>query len=257
MTEDAVHISEAQKRQYREEGYVILEHVIPDEHLEALRAECQRFIDDMHAEMDRRGTDTLGISHRNKRYFVAGVQARRPRVHDFVFSDLMAGICRATIGDEAYLYWDQYVVKAAEVGMKFSWHQDSAFNATAPHRPYVSVWCALDDMTRDNGTTFILPYSRAGSRELIPHTKEEGTNDLVGYRGDDPGEIVLVPAGSIALFSSFTLHRSGVNETDKMRRVYLVQFSPEIVQKADGSGPAGGSEQFLHSGRRCDIRRST
>jgi ectoine hydroxylase-related dioxygenase (phytanoyl-CoA dioxygenase family) len=161
----------------------------------------------------------------------------------------MASICRATIGDEAYLYWDQYVVKAAEVGMKFSWHQDSAFNTTAPHQPYVSIWCALDDMSEANGTTYILPYSRAGTRERIAHTKEEGTNDLVGYRGDDPGEIVLVPAGSIAVFSSFTLHRSGINKTDRMRRVYLVQFSPEIIQKADGSGPAGGTTQFLHNGQ--------
>jgi ectoine hydroxylase-related dioxygenase (phytanoyl-CoA dioxygenase family) len=250
MTTETVSISKAQQRQYQDEGYVILEHVMPDEHLQVLREECQRFIDEMHAEMDRQGTDTLGISHRNKRYFIAHAAARSPRIRSFVFSDLLADICRATIGDEAYLYWDQYVVKAAEVGMKFSWHQDSAFNATAPHRPYVSIWCALDDMTEANGTTYILPYSRAGTRERIEHTKEEGTNDLIGYRGDDPGEIVLVPAGSIALFSSFTLHRSGVNTTDQMRRVYLVQFSPEVIQRADGTGPAGGTEQFLHHGRR-------
>ena len=250
MTTETVYVGEAQRRQYQEEGYAILERIIPDEHLQALRDECQRFIDEMHAEMDRERTDTLGISHRKKRYFVAHVAARSPRAHAFVFSDLMADICRATIGDEAYLYWDQYVVKAGEVGMKFSWHQDSAFNSTARHRPYVSIWCALDDMTEANGTTYMLPYSRAGTRELIAHTKEEGTNDLIGYRGDDPGEIVRVPAGSIALFSSFTLHRSGVNATDKMRRVYLVQFSPEIIRKADGSGPAGGTEQFLHHGQR-------
>ena len=61
-----------------------------------------------------------------------------------------------TIGDEAYLYWDQYVVKAAEVGMQFSWHQDSAFNTTAPHRPYVSIWCALDDMTEEPKVCLVL-----------------------------------------------------------------------------------------------------
>ena len=134
--------------------------------------------------------------------------------------------------------------------MKFSWHQDSAFNATAPHRPYVSIWCALDDMSEANGTTYILPYSRAGTREPVEHTKEEGSNDLVGYHGDDPGDVVLVPAGSIALFSSFTLHRSGVNATDHMRRVYLVQFAPDIIMKADGSGPAGGTDLFLKDGQR-------
>ena len=163
MTTEMIHISDAQKQQYQEEGYVILERVIPAEQLQTLRDECQRFIDDMHAEMESKGTDTLGISHRHKRYFIAHAAARSPRIYAFVFSDLMADICRATIGDEAYLYWDQYVVKAAERGMKFSCIKDSAFNAIAPHRPYVSIWCALDDMSEANGTTYILPYSRAGN----------------------------------------------------------------------------------------------
>jgi len=249
MTTKTVTITEPQKQQYQEEGYTILRDVLTPEYLQILRDECQQFIDAMHAEMDREGTDTLGISHRNKRYFVAKAASRSPRIHDIVFSDVMAEICRATIGDEAYLYWDQYVVKAAEVGMKFSWHQDSAFNTTAPHKPYLSIWCALDDMSAANGTTYVLPYSRAGTRERVEHIREEGTNDLIGYHGDDPGDIVEVPAGSMAVFSSFTLHRSGVNTTNKMRRVYLVQFSPEIIQKPDGSGPAGGAEPFLHHGK--------
>ena len=37
----------------------------------------------------------------------------------FIFSDLMADICRATIGPDAFLFLDQYVVKAAEKGMSF------------------------------------------------------------------------------------------------------------------------------------------
>jgi ectoine hydroxylase-related dioxygenase (phytanoyl-CoA dioxygenase family) len=250
MTTETTTITEAQKRQYHEDGYTILRNVLTQGSLQTLRDECQKFIDAMHTEMDREGTDVLGISHRNKRYFVPHAVSGSPSIRDIVFSDVMADICRATIGDESYLYWDQYVVKAAEVGMKFSWHQDSAFNSTAPHRPYVSIWCALDDMTEANGTTYILPYSRAGTRGLTEHKREEGTNDLVGYQGDDPGDIVLIPAGSVAVFSSYTLHRSGVNTTDRMRRVYLVQFSPVIIQKADGSGPAGGTEQFLHNGQR-------
>ena len=41
-------------------------------------------------------------------------------VRRFIFSDPMAEICRATIGPEAFLFLDQYVVKAAEKGMSFS-----------------------------------------------------------------------------------------------------------------------------------------
>ena len=51
------------------------------------------------------------------------------------------------------------------------------------------------------------------------------TNDRIGYEGTDPGLPVLVPAGSLAVFSHQTLHRSGANTTKNMRRVYLAQYS--------------------------------
>ena len=41
---------------------------------------------------------------------------------------------------------------------------------------------------------------------------------MVGYFGDDPGDPVIVPAGSIACFSSTLFSRSGINATDRMRR---------------------------------------
>lgn len=247
---ETARITEDQKRQYREEGYFILESALPDEYLQTLREQCQRFIDRMDAEMDRQGVDVLGINHRNNRYFVAHPSLESPEIRAIVFGELFAEICRATVGPDAWLYWEQYVVKAAEVGKKFSWHQDSAFGQAAPHRPYVSCWCALDDMSEANGTVYVMPYPRQGTREVVPHAKEEGTNDLVGYAGDDPGEIVEVPAGGIAVFSSTNLHRSGVNTTDKMRRVYLAQYSGELIQSRDGSGPFGRAEAFLKDGVR-------
>jgi ectoine hydroxylase-related dioxygenase (phytanoyl-CoA dioxygenase family) len=243
-------ITDEQRRQYQEEGYFILERGLPDEYVQTLRQECQRFIDKMHAEMDAAGTDTLGINHRNKRYFVAHPSKESAAIREILFSEVFAEICRATIGPEAYVYWEQYVVKAAEVGMKFGWHQDSAFGQAAPHKPYVSCWCALEDMSDENGTVYVLPYSRAGTRDLVPHFKEESTNDLIGYNGDDPGVMVEVPAGGIAVFSSHTLHRSGVNTTDRMRRVYLAQYSPELVQLRDGTGIFGRGEPFLKDGER-------
>src|SRR5689334_12361012 len=113
----AITITEDQREQYREEGYFILEGVIPDRHLELLRSECDGFIERINRQMDTAGTDTLGINHRDSRYFIANCIQERPALGEFIFSDLMADICRATLGDDAYLFWNQYVVKCAEVGM--------------------------------------------------------------------------------------------------------------------------------------------
>jgi ectoine hydroxylase-related dioxygenase (phytanoyl-CoA dioxygenase family) len=77
---------------------------------------------------------------------------------------------------------------------------------------------------------------------------------MVGYFGDDPGEPVVVPAGSIACFSSVCLHRSGANETDRPRRVYLAQYSSEPILTEDGSQLRHLAEPFLEGGKRvCGV----
>jgi len=242
-------VTEAQKRQFREEGYCVLERVIPEGHLELLRTQCQRFIDAMDARMDAAGTDVFGINHRGRRYFVSNCFREEPRLREFLFSELMADICSQTLGDDAWLFWEQYVVKGAGGGMKFSWHQDSGYVGYPDHKPYLTCWCALDDMTEDNGTVRILPFSRIGVRTWVKHVKEPGTNDEVGYFGTDPGVPVIVPAGSIALFTSVSFHASSANTTGRMRRAYLAQYSAEPILTADGTKLWGNAEPLLRVGR--------
>lgn len=241
-------IGEQQKRQYIEEGYFIVERAIAGEILEDLRHECRRFIDEINAEMDAAGQTVSGINHRDKRYFIANRHAKSEKLRRFLFGERMADICRATIGPDAYLFVEQYVVKCAEVGMKFAWHQDSGY-VGHDHTPYLSAWCALDDMSEANGTIYVLPYSRAGGKNRVEHRKENGSNDMVGYFGDDPGIPVIVPAGSIVCFSSTLFHRSGANTTRKPRRSYLCQYSPNVIMNKEGTAPWNTATPFLRDGR--------
>jgi ectoine hydroxylase-related dioxygenase (phytanoyl-CoA dioxygenase family) len=244
-------ISSEQREQYREEGYFILEGVVPDHHLTMLREECQHYIEKEDAELSRREDNQRGITHMGKRYFISDQHKQNERLKDYIFSDLMAEVCRATVGPEAYLFWEQYVVKGAEVGMKFSWHQDSGY-VGYDHTPYMSCWCALDDMSEENGTVYVLPFSRAGTRTREDHVVEQGSNDKVGYFGDDPGVPVIVPAGSLAVFTSVTFHRSGANTTDQMRRVYLTQYSGSPIYTEDGSKLWGNAVRFVENNKRTE-----
>ena len=227
-------LTQEQTEQYRTQGFCVLERCLSAEDLESLRAECARFIREIEAEMDAQDVDVLDLSHRNKRYFIGGRSRESPVQRAFLFGDLMAEITRAVLGDDVYLFNEQYVVKSADVGMSFGWHQDSGYIGHR-HRPYLSCWCALDGMTEENGTVYVLPYDRAGTREMVPHERQEGTNDLVGYDGEDPGIPAIVPAGSIVLFSSCTFHRSAANTTPNMRRVYLAQYSAEPILNREGT----------------------
>ncbi len=242
-------ITREQKQQFAEEGYFILENAIPEHHIALLRSECQSFIDKADAKMDAEGTDHLGLNHRNSRYFVANCFREQTSLREFLFSDLMAEICRATLGDEAYLFWEQYVVKGVEAGKAFSWHQDSGYVGHPEHKAYLTCWCALDDMSEANGTVHLLPFSRSGIRTWVQHIRDEASGDKIGYFGDDPGIPVIVPAGSIAVFSSYSFHSSGTNTTDKMRRVYLAQYSCEPLTDREGTKLWGNAEPLLVSGQ--------
>jgi ectoine hydroxylase-related dioxygenase (phytanoyl-CoA dioxygenase family) len=239
-------VTDEQREQFQREGWFILENCVPAEHLELLRESSQFFIDRTHAEMDAKGTDRILLSARGKRYFAGDCYQALPSMGRFIFSELTADICRATIGQEAYLFCDQYVVKGTDKDSAFSWHQDSGYvHMDSPM--YVSCWVTLDDVTLENGTVFLLPYSQLGIKTVVKHVRDPRTNDMVGYFGSDPGIPAVVPAGSIVVFSSYVFHRSGPNLTDKLRRVYLAQFTPQIIRGPDGR-QWGQSVPFLKDG---------
>ena len=245
-------ITDEQVEQYQREGWFILESVIPAPALAALQAECMRLVAQFESEMLAKGETSHNISHYKKRYFISNRSASSPIMTEFLYSDLMAELCCALLGDTAYLFNEQYVVKAADADTKFAWHQDSGYVGHY-HRAYLSLWCALDDMSVENGTVYILPYSRDGrgnSDDITDHQREEVSNDQVGYRGDDPGEPAIVPAGSIVVFSSRTFHRSGPNMTDQYRRCYLAQYSAEPIMNRDGTGYHARAEPILQNGER-------
>ena len=242
-------VTGAHRDAFEKEGFFVLEGVVPAPHLQLLRDKVGENIARIDAEMESKGVEKLGINHKGSRYFVQPYKNGDTEIGTFLFSDLMAEITRATLGDNVYLFHEQYVVKAAEKGGKFSWHQDSGY-VGHDHKPYLTCWVTLDDVTEKNGTVYLLPYERAGTRHRIEHRVDEESNDKVGYFGDDPGDPIIAPAGSVACFSSTVFHRSGPNTTDKMRRVYLPQYSAEPIMKADGGALWNLAEPFIVDGER-------
>lgn len=229
--------------QYQAEGYFIINDAIAPDDLELLRSGAQFSMDRLDAAFDEAGVDRLGINARGKRYFSNMVYQELPQLRRFAFGDTMAEICRAVLGPEAYLFWEQYVIKAADPDTAFAWHQDSGY-VHENHDPYLTCWIPLDDVNEENGAVYLLPYSRSGIRSYIRHLRSE-KGDEVCYFGSDPGMPVVASAGSIVCFSSTVIHRSGPNLTDRLRRVYLLQYSQDVIMNQAGTEPWGSFEQFL------------
>src|ERR1700677_68254 len=101
---------EAETAQFASEGYAVFEGVLDGGVLEMLRGQCAGFIEREDARMDAAGVDSIGITHRGRRYSANECQRTQPQLRSLLFSPLMADICRAALGEDAYFFLDQFVV---------------------------------------------------------------------------------------------------------------------------------------------------
>jgi ectoine hydroxylase-related dioxygenase (phytanoyl-CoA dioxygenase family) len=227
-------IYQQQAEQYAQEGYALFENVLQAPMLAMLREQCDVCLAREDARMDELGVDSVGLTHRGKRYFVAQCQRVQPVLRQLLFSSLMADVCRATLGFDAYFFLDQFVVKCADGGLPFSWHQDSGYvvgNGGPPdHLPYVSFWVPLDDTTAADGAVKLVPFSSyPRARSILPHRRNLETDDLATEVDESKVLTVQAAAGSILALSSRLLHATGPNPGSRTRRVYLAQYTPEVM----------------------------
>lgn len=231
------------------DGFCVLEKAIPEPALAALDASCQAYLEEHTGLMQQVGAEVLGLTHKDRRYFLPSWHDPDSEVGRFLFGDLMKEIVGRLLGPEAYLFLELFVVKSGRIGMPFGWHQDSGYLLGQAHEPYLSLWCALDDATAENGALHVLPWSEGGPREVLPHHKDKSSGDLVGYTGDDEGVIVPVSQGGIVAMSSTLFHRSGPNTTDHPRRAFLVSYSAHPILNPQG-GLWNRAVPFLSAGGR-------
>jgi ectoine hydroxylase-related dioxygenase (phytanoyl-CoA dioxygenase family) len=225
---DLVAITQA----FRRTGYCIVEDALGAHERAALAAACDALLAE---KSDDGGGKFHDIGRGNARRFLRQRHADFPAVTAFVFGATMRALATVLLGGPAYLFNEQFVVKAARTGASFAWHQDGAYVGFA-HKPYVTAWIALDDATEANGCVHVLPCDLDRAQDIVPHRWDADGKERVGYDGPDRGVPAAMRAGSLVVFSSTTLHRSGANTTGRPRRAYLCQYSPEpIIDPATGA----------------------
>lgn len=233
-------IPHAAVEQFRRDGYLILERCLLATDLALLQRCCDELLAAGKATVD-------AVSGARPHKFLFGAAGQKPELDRINFGPLLAELCRQTLGPDVWHINDQYSYKDARTGGTFGWHQDGGYIG-APHKLYLTVWIALCDMYEQNGTIRVVPRSRAKVQGTIAGAKEM----LTGYEkyiGDDPGELVNVPAGSLAAFHSDIFHVSGHNVSDRPRTAYITQYAAEPVCGKPGQGLALTGRPFLRNGR--------
>ena len=217
--------------EFARQGYRVFADAISSEDLATLRTTCDTLLDE---PIDDGGKDRHKIGLGAARRFLAHRHEEFPALERFITGPQIAEMTRSLLGQDAFLFNEQFVVKGAGKGASFAWHQDSAY-VGFDHQPYLTVWMALDDATEDNGCVYLIPRDIEAKPGIDPHEWQDDTNELNGYFGDEPGIPMTCKAGTIVVFSSLTLHRSGANTTPNPRRAFIAQYSPEpIIDPATG-----------------------
>lgn len=237
------------KQKFQKDGYFIMHNAIDKNMLTKLQNECDRLVDIERKKL-KIHSDPTSIN-KQERFFIKEWTPENQVLTEFLFSKLMSDICLNILGDNAQLFYEQFVVKGAEKGGVFGWHQDSGY-VGFDHTPYLSCWIALDDINEENGTIYVLPNSFGYNTKIQSHNRNT-IGDKIGYTGNEPGIPAIVKAGDIVCFSSLTLHRSGHNKTNKNRRAYLAQYSSTPIVLPDGSGYHALAEPILINGERATL----
>jgi phytanoyl-CoA hydroxylase len=221
-------ITEEQKRTLDEQGYFLLEGVFTQAEMDELAARIEAH-QQRHEEAIRQQGGTQGISRAEEITFTSHLAENDEGIKAFCQRPEFVAITTALLGNDIDLYWNQSVFKMPEGEKQFPWHQDDGYTPVTPS-PYLTLWLALNDATIENGCVSVLPGSHR--KGLVPH--ERTPIGLACHSLDDPDQGVPVPvkAGSMAVFYSLTMHKSGVNRSKGPRKAYIIQYSKAGLKNA-------------------------
>jgi ectoine hydroxylase-related dioxygenase (phytanoyl-CoA dioxygenase family) len=215
-------LSDAQAKQFNDEGYVVLEDVLDLDVIDELRAELDAYEAKTTAFLREQESGRLTIAEDGAITFTTHVVARNAVARAFSALPLFVDLCLDLIGPDVNLYWDQAVYKKPEKPRRFPWHQDNGYAYVEPQQ-YLTCWVPLTDATLENGCPQVARrLHRLGTMQHL-------YVDPLGFEClDDPDDVAVaeVRAGGVVVFSSLTPHLTGPNTTDAVRKAYILQYAP-------------------------------
>ncbi|MES2202129.1 MAG: phytanoyl-CoA dioxygenase family protein [candidate division FCPU426 bacterium] len=224
-------ISDKDMQQFKELGYFVTPPAFPEATLAAMRADFDRMWRERIAEAEKAGIQK-DIDLARNRVFIGQTHTRSEVVKEFVKSPIYLEACSKFIGPDADLYYNQAVIKAADKGKHFGWHQDSGYKVTKPLE-YITCWTAIGRSSLDMGCIWVLPKSH--KLGLVKHAGNDKDSSYDAVMESEEGAIpVEMEAGQVAIFSSLLLHKSGPNTSKNVRYGFVPQYHVPGVVGEDG-----------------------
>lgn len=235
-------ITEDQKREYREQGYLLFRNLLSKEEV-AILQDALTEINAMEGPQVKRENPEAPPSivyapHALSKQFDA--LSRLPRI---------VGTVEALLGEEAYIYQSRVNLKMPFASDGWSWHQDF----TAWHRgdgmptpKAMMVAVFLHDCTPSNGPLLVIPGSHSDDLDEILSRER----DVPGYKAQRvPLDVIeelatkstiidlSAPAGSVAFIHPTLMHGSSANLTPWPRSISYFNFNTVSNKPTDNRRP--------------------
>jgi ectoine hydroxylase len=221
-------LNNAQKRQFDEDGYLVIKNQISGDWLEKIRAEITRF--EAEAAMLTSSNERLDLedSHtqENPRLRRIKLPHKISKIMlDLMYSDVVLGPARDLIGPNLRLHTTKLNMKSAGYGAAVEWHQDYAFY---PHTndDIIAIGICIDDMAAENGPLMVFPGSHKGP--VFDHHVDGvfAGAMMLEENGLNPQDALQLtgPAGSISIHHGRIVHGSALNTSKQARRILFYEM---------------------------------
>ena len=216
-------ISDEQTAQYQRDGHILLDDVLPAEHIPPYRDAITQTVSERNKETRAlKDRDTYGRAFLQ----TTNLWEYNDVVKEYVMAKRFARIAARLMGVERVrLYHDQALFKEAGGGIT-PWHQDQHYWPLATNKT-VTMWMTLADIHADMGTLRFASGSHVeGYLGDIPISDESEAQlrAFVAHKGFTLAQADAMRAGAATFHSGWTLHSAPPNVSERMRPAMTVIY---------------------------------
>ena len=250
-------LTQAQRESYFEDGYLLLESIIPMDIVEKLRRTTEEMVDRTRGIAKSDDVWDLEPGHSAESPRLRRLSApvdHHPYYWEYCSQSLLGDIVADLVGPDVKFHHSKLNFKWAKGGTEVKWHQDIQF---WPHTNYspLTVGTYIYDCGLDQGPLGVIPGSHKG--ELFHQFDEAG--NWTGCLSDEDLKTVDVskavylpgPAGSLTIHNCRTVHGSKLNESPNGRPLLLYAFSSADAMPYTGNPIRSSHDQEIIRGKRA------
>lgn len=225
-------LTASELKHYEENGFVLIPDFFSVEELSDMNEELDNLSQSNDARLQVQG------EHEG---FIYQLALLTDKTKGFAEDDRVLNLIEDIVKPGISIFSSKLLTKLPHSESVCHWHQDDAYyNEVVDSNTRMSIWVPLQDTNEENGCLWVVPGSHKTGIQSYT-TKDNGTcrKALVEEEVDLSKAIPIhMKAGTVILFHALLWHSSKGNQSDHVRRAFIVSYQEATV-------PRGRGKQFV------------